>query len=79
MKNNIDEELVQVGERLRTLRKHRKLTQIDLEVMTGITNADISRIENGQKNVELATLIKLCTSLKAELFDLFNYNGELPH
>ncbi len=52
MKSNINDELIIVGERIRILRKHRNLTQLVLEVVTGISNADIGRIENGQKNVE---------------------------
>jgi transcriptional regulator with XRE-family HTH domain len=64
-------ELLELGERLRSIRLRKNLTQIDLEVKSGINNGDISRIENGQKNIEFYTLIKLAEALEVELVDLF--------
>jgi len=64
-------ELLELGKRLRSIRLRRKLTQVDLEIKTGINNGDISRIENGQKNLEFYTLVKLADALEVELVDLF--------
>jgi len=67
-------ELLELGKRLRSIRLRRKLTQVDLEIKTGINNGDISRIENGQKNLEFYTLVKLADALEVELTDLFKKN-----
>lgn len=78
MSDYIDKELLAFGKRLRQLRKYRRLTQVDLELSSGITNADISRIENGQKNIEIITIIKFAKALKVYTKDLFDYTGDLP-
>lgn len=65
------EELTKLGEHIRKLRKERKLTQLDLEVRSGIDNGDISRIENGQKNVEFHSIVKLAIALDVELHQFF--------
>lgn len=78
MESRIDNELIAIGKRLHQLRKHRNLTQLDLEVTSGVPNSDISRIENGKKNIEVITLIKFSIALKVKLIELFNYEGKLP-
>jgi transcriptional regulator with XRE-family HTH domain len=64
-------ELIELGKRIRYYRKRNKLTQLDLELRSGINNGDISRIENGQKNIELYTIVKLAEALEVDLVDLF--------
>ncbi|AHF14121.1 XRE family transcriptional regulator [Niabella soli DSM 19437] len=61
-----------MGERLRKLREQKKLTQLDMEINSGINRTEISRIENGQKNIEFLTLVKLAIALDAELEDFFS-------
>lgn len=70
-------EFLEFGNRLRELRKLRDLSQIDLEVLSGISNADISRIENGLQNIELITIFKLAKSLEVKTMELFNYAGKV--
>ncbi|PSL43326.1 helix-turn-helix protein [Chitinophaga niastensis] len=65
------DELIKLGKRLQQLRKERKLTQMDMEVRSGINNGDISRIENGQKNIEFHSIVKLAAALEVELYQLF--------
>lgn len=74
----LDNEMILIGKRIYQLRKYRNLTQLDIEVACGISNADISRIENGKQNFEIITLIKIANALKVALFELFNYDGTLP-
>ena len=50
-----------------TARKERSLTQKELSELTGITQADISKIENGSANPSLATLKRLAKGLGKEL------------
>jgi transcriptional regulator with XRE-family HTH domain len=68
---NPDSNAVILGKNLKRLRKSRKLTLVDLEVVTGINNGEISRLERGLKNVELVTLTKLAEALKAEVYEFF--------
>ena len=55
--------LIAFGSNLRQLRKERQLTLLDLEVASGVNQGDISRIENGKKNLNLTTFIKLAKGL----------------
>ena len=48
-------------------RKSRNLTQKQLSERTGITQADISRIENGTRNPSLAMVKRLAKGLGLEL------------
>lgn len=65
------QEIVQFGERLRNIRELKKMTQLDVEIISGINRTEISRIENGQKNIEFTTLVKLALALDIELTDFF--------
>ncbi len=48
-------------------RKQQNMTQKDLSERTGITQADISRIENGTRNPSLAMVKKLAHGLGMQL------------
>ncbi|MBQ9135831.1 MAG: helix-turn-helix transcriptional regulator [Lachnospiraceae bacterium] len=50
-----------------TVRKQLNLTQKELSERTGITQADISRIENGTRNPSLAMLKRLAEGLGMRL------------
>ncbi|RYY49959.1 MAG: XRE family transcriptional regulator [Chitinophagaceae bacterium] len=78
MEDRIRKEQVALGKRLKALRKLRNLSQLDIEVATGIPNADISRIENGKTNPELVTLIRLAIALDVPVAEIFNYERDLP-
>lgn len=68
-----EEQLKQFGKRLRQIRKQRKMTQLDLEVETGIYEAEISKMENGMQNIEFLTLSKLAFVLKIEIQEFFKF------
>lgn len=71
-------ELKLLGKRLKQLRKYRGLTLLDLEMLCGVNDSDISRYENGKEKIELFTLFRLAKALKISLHSLTDYNGELP-
>ena len=48
-------------------RKAQNLTQKDLSVLTGITQADISRIESGTRNPSLSMLKRLAHGMGMQL------------
>lgn len=64
-------ELKIIGKRIRKIRTENNLIQLDLEIKTGISRADISKIENGLKNVEIITLIKIAEALGVATSSLF--------
>jgi len=51
------------AKKLVKMRETRRLTQSELGYFAGMDQAQISRIENGMKDVTLRTLIKLMTAL----------------
>jgi transcriptional regulator with XRE-family HTH domain len=73
-----EKELQLLGARIKQLRKHRKLRLLDLEMLSGINDSDISRYEQGKENVEYQTLFKLAKALQVEINDITAYNGPLP-
>jgi DNA-binding XRE family transcriptional regulator len=60
-----------LGKQIRKFRIASCLTQVDIEVSSHISRADISKIENGLKNVELLTIIKIADALDVQVHDLF--------
>lgn len=63
--------LKKLGNNIKAVRKTRKLTQLDLEVASGISRGDISKIENGVINPATTTLIKLAIALDVELSEFY--------
>ena len=72
------QELNKLGIRIRQLRKHRKLKLLDLEVLSGINDSDISRYERGKENIEFITIFKLAKALEVDVKFLTEYDGPLP-
>ncbi len=66
-----------IGERLRTLREARNLSQGDIEKRSGILRFYISRVENGHTVPAIETLEKLARALEIPLYQLF-YEEEPP-
>ncbi|MBQ6815746.1 MAG: helix-turn-helix transcriptional regulator [Clostridia bacterium] len=56
--------MVDFGDRLRKLRKERKLTQKELAALVGIKNSVISFYEVGDRTPSLEALIKLSKALR---------------
>ncbi|WP_294283495.1 helix-turn-helix transcriptional regulator [uncultured Chryseobacterium sp.] len=62
-----------IGKRISEIRIKNNQTQHDLEFLTGIDSADISKYERGKRNLTLKTMIKLAIALKIhpkELLDV---------
>jgi transcriptional regulator with XRE-family HTH domain len=66
-----------VGERLRTMREMKQLSQGDIEKRSGLLRCYISRVENGHTVPALETLEKLARALGVPLYQLL-YEGEEP-
>ena len=59
-----------LGNRLRHLRKARKLRQLDMEDF-GLNYKYYQRLESGQVNPTLLTLHKLASAFEVSVYDLF--------
>jgi transcriptional regulator with XRE-family HTH domain len=58
------------GERLRSLRKERLLTQVELSKMTGVAQDSISSLETGKREAHPGTIRKLAKALDVEPTEL---------
>ncbi len=68
---------MEIGNRLRTLREERKLSQGDVEERTGLKRCYTSRVENGYTVPNIFTLEKYAEAFDVPLFKLF-YDGNEP-
>jgi len=64
-----------VGERIKAIRESKKLSQGDVEKLTGLIRCYTSRVENGHTVPSIATLEKYARALDIPLYRLF-YEGE---
>lgn len=62
--------LRELGDRLRDLRKSRRLRQLDMEGL-GLSYKYYQRLESGQVNPTLITLQKLADAFEVSVYDLF--------
>lgn len=60
-----------VGSRIRELRKGRRLTQTELSERIGITQSDLSRMEQGEYKVGLDTLFKILQVFDLKMSEFF--------
>lgn len=60
------------GKKLRHIREQKGMSQLDLEVESGINRTEVSRIETGKKNIEMITLFKLAQALKVSPANFFD-------
>ena len=72
MDNNID--LKQIGQRLRSTRLDRGLSQEDLSFESGIAVANISDIELGKKDIRISTFIHLIEALDVSADEILGIN-----
>ncbi|MGL5066045.1 MAG: helix-turn-helix domain-containing protein [Microcoleus sp.] len=63
-------ELQQFGDRVRTLRKARGLSQEQLAEKTGLHRTYIGGIERGERNVSLINIVRLAKALDVPPSDL---------
>jgi transcriptional regulator with XRE-family HTH domain len=60
-----------IGEKLRTLREQKNLSQGDIEKRTGLLRCYISRVENGHTVPSVDTLEKMARALEVPMYRLF--------
>src|SRR5580698_1252554 len=68
-------DLVMIGLRLKEIREDKKLSQGDIERISGLKRCYVSRVENGHTVPAVETLEKLARALGVPIYRLF-YEGE---
>ena len=63
-----------LGRKIQTLRKERKMTQECLAELVGIDPKNISRIENGNNYPSPENLSAIAQALNVEIYELFVFN-----
>jgi HTH-type transcriptional regulator/antitoxin HipB len=54
-----------LGEKLKQIRKEKKMTQEELGKLIGVQKAQISKLENGASSATVSTILKVFKALKA--------------
>jgi len=67
--------MLMIGERLRTIRESKNLSQGDIEQRTGMLRCYTSRVENGHTVPSIETLAKFAQALDVPLYQIF-YDGD---
>lgn len=70
-----DELLIKIANRIKRIRKYKKVTQEDLSKMSNVSYGSIKRFENTGE-ISFRSLIKICKSLEIDndIRDLFSNN-----
>src|SRR3954467_2165973 len=69
---------VELGERLRAIRKLRRKTLKEIAGAAGLSESFLSQLERGRTNATIATLQRLSTALGIEVSDLFAASTNRP-
>jgi transcriptional regulator with XRE-family HTH domain len=64
------DEIKQIGRNIRKYRIKKELTQLDLAAACGFDESAIGRLENGNTNPTIKTLLKLAKALDVKLTEL---------
>ncbi len=67
----LQEHLRRMGERMAELRALQNLSLTQLEEFSGIDTGQLSRIENGKRNISLRTALRIADALGVQLHELF--------
>ncbi len=66
-----------IGDRLRSIREEKKLSQGDIEKRTGLLRCYVSRVENGHTVPAVETIEKFARALEVPMYQLL-YDGDKP-
>ncbi|HRD58086.1 MAG TPA: helix-turn-helix transcriptional regulator [Ferruginibacter sp.] len=68
--------LKQLGGRIRTIRKSKKMSQVDVGIAMDNFGEQIGRIERGELNVTICTLKKIADTLDTSLSHLLDFTKQ---
>jgi transcriptional regulator with XRE-family HTH domain len=72
------DQAVNIGERLRALRKGKKLSQRDIAKKTGLLRCNMWRLEIGRQAPTIETLEKIARALEIPMYQLFYFREGPP-
>lgn len=64
---------MQIGNRVRELRKQCKITQEQLAIIAGLDRTYIASVEEGHRNISIVNINKISKALGVSLKEFFNY------
>ena len=70
------DELIKLGNRIKTLRKNKKMTLSALCYRNGLEPSTVSRIEAGIVEAKYLTLVKIAESFNLKIHELLNFDNE---
>lgn len=70
--------MINLGKRLRTIRKEKGISSSQLEFLSGVTQSTISKIESNTHSPSIDTLLKICSALEISISDFLEDNESLP-
>ena len=68
---------IYIGKRISELRVRNKQTQQDIEFLTNIDSAEVSKYESGKRNLTLKTLMKFASALQVHPKELFDFEFDI--
>jgi transcriptional regulator with XRE-family HTH domain len=74
MKDRDKKFIADFGKRIQILRKQNGLTQEDLSAKTDIPRAQIGRIERGEVNTTIKTMLRLARAFNVDIVKLVDIN-----
>jgi transcriptional regulator with XRE-family HTH domain len=66
-----------IGRRISEIRLKNNQTQQDIEFLTGIDSAEVSKYESGKRNLTLKTLMKFARALQVHPKELFDFEFDI--
>ena len=66
----ITERIVNIGLKIKQIRKEKNLKQIDLASLCNLEQSSIARIESGRTNPTISNLYKIADALEIDIKDL---------
>ncbi len=67
-----------IGQRIRYIRKEKKLTQEDLGSLCGLSYKFISDVERGKQNASIDSIASIAKALKVDIANLFIQDTDTP-
>ncbi len=77
IRKNKREFLILFGKRIELLRKEQKLSLRQLAQRCDVDFSEISKIEKGERNIQITTIIELAKGLGREPKELFDFKIDL--
>ena len=63
-----------IGQRIKELREHKKISQKDLAYTSDIDRSYIASVESGKRNISIVNIEKISLALNISLQEFFNSN-----